>query len=271
MNAMTTAKLAAVLLLAVLGGLTACSTPSTIALPDAKTVEARQLALRDISQLPPPVTRVMNGDTLRIVRDAQSPAEKDEMALFFVRPDGSFSYPHAGLVRGGGRTPEEIGAEITDRLSTLYRQPQVTVNIAIAPGNRVFVGGAVRNPSAFELSAAASIEQAVIGAGGVLPSADSEHVALLRMDETGLYQIYFTDLARMLDPAAGRRGVMLQRGDIVFVPKSAIGKAVEGVDMYVNQLLPFSKAIGIGLNYDLGGKGSNNVNIQNNPTIKAGG
>ena len=101
---MKTQRLPLFSLLALCGGLAACSTPSTIALPDGKTVEARQLALRDISQLPPPVTRVMNGDTLRIVRDAQSPAEKDEMSLFFVRPDGSFAYPHAGTVHGGGRT-----------------------------------------------------------------------------------------------------------------------------------------------------------------------
>lgn len=242
--------------------LAACSTPSTIGLPAAGVVAARQIELQDISKLPPPVTRVMNGDTLRIVRDAQTPAEKDEMLLFFVRPDGTFSYPHAGVIKAGGRTPEEIGAEVTQKLSNLYRQPQVTVNIAIAPGNRVFVGGAVRNPSAFELTAAATIEQAVIGAGGVLPSADSEHIALLRLDEEGLYQVYFTNMARMLDPEAKRHGVMLQRGDVVFVPKSGIGKAVEGVDMYLNQLIPFSKAIGIGLNYDLRGTSTTYIQKQ---------
>ena len=244
-----------------LAALAGCSTPSTIALPDDQTVEARQLAYHDISKLPPPVTRIMSGDTLRIVRDAQTPAEKDEMVLYHVRPDGTFSYPHANLIRGSGRTPEEVGEEITQKLSSVYRQPKVTVNIAVAPGNRVFVGGAVRNPSAFELNGAVSLEQAVIGAGGVLPTADSEHIALLRPDDAGLYQIYFTNLGQMLDPAAQRRAVILQRGDIVFVPKSRVGKAVEGVDMYLNQLLPFSKAIGIGFTYDLRGNGNNTVTI----------
>ncbi|MCX7207035.1 MAG: polysaccharide export protein [Proteobacteria bacterium] len=231
--------------------LSACSTPSSLLLPEQSVLDERRIELHDISQLPPPVTRIMNGDTLRIVRDAQTPAEKDEMVLFFVRPDGTFSYPFVGLLHAAQRSPEEVATEISDKLAAVYRYPKVTVNIAIAPGNRVFVGGAVRNPSAFELTAAASIEQAIIGAGGILPTADSEHIALLRMDATGLYQVYFTDFSQFLLAKSQRRGVMLQRGDIVFVPKSALGNAIEGVDLYFNQLIPFSKGIGIGFSYDL--------------------
>ncbi|MEN9658970.1 MAG: hypothetical protein RL571_2435 [Pseudomonadota bacterium] len=231
--------------------LSACSTPSSLLLPEQSVLDQKQIELNNISKLPPPVTRVMNGDTLRIVRDAQTPAEKDEMSLFFVRPDGTFSYPYAGLIQATHRTPEDIAEEISKKLSAIYRYPKVTTNIAIAPGNRVFVGGAVRNPSAYELTAAASIEQAIIGAGGVLPSADSHHIALLRMNEEGLYQVYFTDFSQFLLADNNRRGVILQRGDIVFVPKSLLGNAVESVDMYFNQLLPFSKGIGIGFSYDL--------------------
>ncbi|MEJ2795484.1 polysaccharide biosynthesis/export family protein [Iodobacter sp. LRB] len=231
--------------------LSACSTPSSLLLPEQSVLDERRIELHDISQLPAPMTRIMNGDTLRIVRDAQTPAEKDEMVLFFVRPDGSFSYPFVGLIQAAQRSPEEVAEEISGKLAAIYRYPKVTVNIAIAPGNRVFVGGAVRNPSAFELTAAASIEQAIIGAGGVLPTADSEHIALLRMDAAGLYQVYFTDFSQFLQAKPQRRGVMLQRGDIVFVPKSALGNAIEGVDLYFNQLIPFSKGIGIGFSYDL--------------------
>lgn len=243
-----------------LGG---CVSPSAITLPSSKVIDERRIDVADISRLPAPVTRVINGDTLRIVRDAQTPAEKDEATLYFVRPDGSFAYPFIGMVLASGRTPEEIGAEITQRLGAIYRYPKVTVNIAIAPGSRVFVGGAVRNPSAFELTAVASIEQAIIGAGGVLPTADSSHIALLRMDANGTYQVYFADFSQLLMPSAQRRAVMLQRGDVVFVPKSAVGNGIEVVDLYINQLLPFSKSIGLGLNYNLNSS-ENTVNINTN-------
>src|SRR5690606_17352606 len=119
-------------------------------------------------------------DTLRIVRDAQEPSEKDDMTLFVVRPDGYFSMPYVGLVKGAGRTPEEVAKELTSKLEKIYRQPAVTVNIAIAPSNKVFIGGAVPNPAFFDLTGHATVEQALIGSGGVLASADSRNVALLR-------------------------------------------------------------------------------------------
>lgn len=244
--------------------LAGCATPSTVSLPSGEQVEQRRIEVSDLADLPPPITRVMVGDTLRIVRDAQSPAERDEATLFYVRPDGTFAYPFIGTVKGTGRTPEEIGSEITERLADIYRYPKVTVNIALAPGNRVFVGGAVRNPSAFELSAALTVEHAIIGAGGVLPTADSLHIALLRMNENGTYNVYFSDFSRFLHSDGQRRAVVLQRGDVVFVPKSAVGNGIEMVDLYLNQLIPFSKGIGLGLNYNL-----NNPNTDNNVSVKA--
>ena len=229
-------------------GLVACTTPSAIRLPDAAVLKERNIELHDISKLPPPVIRIMAGDSLRIVRDADETGKNAE-SVFMVRPDGAFSYPYAGTIRAAGRTLDEIADELTGKLRSTYRQPKVTINIASTPGNRIFVGGAVRNPASFELEPINTIEQAIISAGGVLPSADSTHIALLRMDENGLYQVYFTNLSQILKPSENARGVQLVRGDVVFVPKSAIGNAVEGVDLYVNQLLPFSRSIGLGFTY----------------------
>jgi len=193
----------------------------------------------------------MIGDTLRIVRDAQTPAEADEATLFSIRPDGQFAYRYVGTIQGNGRTPEEIAAEISQKLAPIYRYPKVTVNVALAPGNRVFVGGAVRNPTVIDLAASVSLEQAVIAAGGVLPGGDSSHIALMRLDANGCYRVYFSNFKKILTPEPARKAVLLQRGDIVFVPKSAVGNAVDMVDLYLNQLLPFNKSIGLGFTYGL--------------------
>lgn len=231
-------------------GLFGCATPSTVHLPNATVVAQRSIELHDISQLPLPRAQVMAGDTLRIIRDAE---DRDEHLAsdIVVRSDGTFSYPYAGTLSVMGHTLEEIAAELTKRLRPVYRQPQVTINIVSSPSNRVFVGGAVRNAASFELGAINTIEQAIISAGGVLPSADSKHIALLRKNEKGVYQVYFTNYSQLLKPEQNSRSVQLVRGDIVFVPKSAIGNAVEGVDLYINQLLPFSRSIGLGFTHIL--------------------
>ena len=55
----------------------------------------------------------------------------------------------------------------------------------------------------------------------------------------------------LLSPATnGQPGVQLQRGDLVFVPSSRIGNAIQRVDMYVGQLLMF-RGFGASANYQI--------------------
>lgn len=239
----------------------ACATPSVVHVPATGSVKDRQIATFTADQLPAPQLHVHPGDTLRIVRDAQTPAEKDEATLFTVRPDGMIAYPYIGTVSAAGRTPEAVADEVSQRLEPIYRQPRVTINIAQAPGNRVYVGGAVRNPGAFGLDANLSIAQAITASGGVLPTADSHRVALMREDAQGVQQIYFFDYARMLASSNnGKPPVRLQRGDVLFVPSSRIGNAVQAVDLYVSQLLLF-RGFGASANYQIN-EPAYNVNNQ---------
>ena len=232
--------------------LAGCTTPSVIPLPDNAQIEQNTSAR---IKPPPAAMYIQAGDTLRIIRDAQLreaqvAVEREDMNLFTVRSDGGFAYPHIGRVQAAGKTPEEISEYITTKLAAIYRQPGVTVNVASAAGNHVFVGGAVKNSAALELRGVMHLEQAIFSAGGVLSTADSEHVALLRVNSEGRYDVYFYNLKQLIQPVdGGRVPIALQRGDIVFVPKSRIGNAVEGVDLYVNQLLPFSRSFGVSLNY----------------------
>ena len=235
--------------------LAGCSTPSTIELPSNSTIDAHQIETIGFDKLPPPVARILPGDVLSIVRDEESfngwqAINNPDHVTYSVRTDGMFSYPYAGSIHALGLTPEQVGQEISHRLAKLYRHPEVTVNIDASSANRVFVGGAVRNPEAVDMGSAEYVQQAIIAAGGVLPTADSSHVALLRLADNGQYTVYFFDYSQLL-AVTGQRGIMLQRGDIVFVPKSGIGNAVEAVDLYFNQLLPFTKSIAIGAAYNI--------------------
>ncbi|KAF1054826.1 MAG: hypothetical protein GAK43_00664 [Stenotrophomonas maltophilia] len=245
----------ALLLLTILT-MAACTTPARIYVPDDDTVDAGKRAMEELARIPPTTERVRIGDQLRIVRNSgETPTLSAfnvstiyELTLYTVANDGTINYPFIGPVSVVHKTPDEVGKLITSKLVSIYQQPQVTVNINQAPSNTVFVGGAVRQPSALPIPAAATIDQAIIGAGGVLSVADSTKVALLREDETGLYHTYFLDYSRLLMDG-GHRSVQLQRGDVVFVPKSNVGNRVEGVDIYMNQLIPFVKTIGVSATY----------------------
>ena len=69
---------------------------------------------------------------------------------------------------------------------------------------------------------------------------------MLFRSEQDRYRVHFIDFSNVLQPQdGGRAAIALQRGDIVFVPKSNAGASADGVDLYFNQLLPFSRALGV--------------------------
>lgn len=245
-----------------LGG---CSTPAHVALPDSTTLKAGHQAAQTLAQLPPAQVVIQAGDTLRIVRDAQEPVNApDDRNLFVVRPDGFISMPYVGRIKAAQRTPEDLGQEISQRNTRTFREPNVTVNIAVAPSNRVFVGGAVVNPAFFNLAGSVSVEQALFSSGGVLSSADSSNIALLRVGSDGRYKMYFIDLSMMLkDPQ--HPVVTLQRGDLIYVPQSTIGSTVEAVDMYFTKLFPINKGVSMGFNYELNQQ-STSTTVRNTTT-----
>lgn len=231
--------------------LTAC-TPMGNLTPPRDAASLRVLTPADVARMAAQPTRIHAGDTLRIVRDAHDGAmdlrnlvEDSQTQLYTVRSDGSFSYRYAGRVDAAGRTPDELAQTLRERLAVVYREPGVTINIVNSPSSKVVIGGAVRTPAAFDMTAVATLEQGLFATGGLLPAADPSRVALLRLDEQQRYQLYFIDFSGLLDGASGRPTLSFQRGDILFVPKSMAGNMGDGVDVYINQLLPFTRSLGV--------------------------
>ena len=249
------------LLLASVLLLCACNTPARIGLPESPEIKAAQDAGRALAGKPLPPERIHPGDTLRIVRNTgEAPSISAftansiyELTLFPVLNDGTFSYPYIGSVKAAGLTVPQLTRVLEDKLAPVYRETALTINISQAPSNVVFVGGAVRNPSNLPVPVVTNLEQALVGAGGINPDADATKVALLRQGDDGLYKTYFFDYSKLLYAGGGGPSapVLLQRGDVVFVPKSAVGNRIDGVNMYFNQLIPFSKSLGFGVNYNL--------------------
>lgn len=237
--------------------LCACTPMSVLETPDDTTLNVVMLSTAQLAAMPKAPTRIRAGDTLRIVRDAQDSASLDlrnlvedsQTQIYVVRPDGTFSFRYAGTVEAAGKTPEELAAMLRSKLDAYYREPGVTVNIVSSPTSKVVIGGAVRNPLTIDLNAVANLEQAMFAAGGLAVSADPSRVALLRLDDKDRYQVYYVNFSNALQQVGdGRTSIALQRGDIVFVPKSTAGGKADGVDLYFNQLLPFSRSVGVGLN-----------------------
>ena len=157
-----------------------------------------------------------------------------------VGPDGRISLPLAGQILAADRTIAEVESDASAAFAPHLRRPIVEVTLKTAGPIRVWVDGEVRTPGVYDMTGDIDAYQAVIQAGGFLPTARQQEVALIRRGPGGVRMMRAVDLRP-------RRGevVALRRGDIIFVPRSTLGEVANFVTLFRNALpIGFSYAIG---------------------------
>lgn len=183
--------------------------------------------------------QVQPGDILLTQR------EDDPGVEYRVGDAGVFYYPYIGEINARGKTPGEIASLMTAALKDTLRLPEVTVNISTRSNNQVFIGGEVRNNGVYEIKGNLTVVQSIFMAGGFSEFAARKQIALLRLTPDQHYDIYIFDFDSVMDIERNQqRPLRLLRGDIVYVPKTHIGNAVQFVDQYIRRLLPFNISVG---------------------------
>ncbi len=103
-----------------------------------------------------------------------------------VPPTARISYP---LIREGilvgGKTVEQIAAEVTKKLDEFIIDPKVTVTLEKAMSARYSVMGKVVQPGIRIMDRKVSLYEAIIEAGGVAKDGNKKKIALIRFDNQG--------------------------------------------------------------------------------------
>ena len=139
-----------------------------------------------------------------------------------VRPDGKISVPLVGDVLAAGREPEELAADIEEKLSEYVKNPNVTVILTGLQGHAflssIRVTGAVGNNTAITYHQGMTVIDAVLAAGSVDIYADSNHTKLYRRTDgvTSTYDIRLDDILKKGDMTTN---VLLMPGDVITVPE----------------------------------------------------
>lgn len=138
-----------------------------------------------------------------------------------VQSDGTFFYPYVGQIAAKGRTPEQIRADLTERLNEFIPDPQVEVRVVGYRSQAVSVTGEVENPSRQALTdTALTLLDAIDAAGGLTKEADPRSVIVRRGGRS-----YTVDLQAFLEQGVGANNPVLQPGDVVSVPKLEVQEA----------------------------------------------
>ena len=132
-------------------------------------------------------------------------------------PDGGISFPLVGDLIAKGHTPVELTTLITESLARFIPEPEVTVTVSQASGNRLYVIGEVNKPGEFAMARPTNVLQALAMAGGLTPYAERDSIRVLRGagEQQQALSFNYTDVA---GGKGLKQNIELQPGDVVLVP-----------------------------------------------------
>ena len=136
-----------------------------------------------------------------------------------VRPDGTITMPLIGDVHAAGRTPGELKAEISKKLSNFVKSDEATVTIAVTEVNsyRFTVSGNVEHGGIFTSRYYVTAAEAIALAGGLNKFADPRKLVIVRRDDKGLRRVPI-DYNRISSGEHPEENLVLISGDNLFAP-----------------------------------------------------
>lgn len=103
--------------------------------------------------------------------------EPDLTMRFMLDSAGVITFPYIGQLSLKGKTPEDVGAELTRRLSGDYLQnPMVTVTVS--EFRKFFIMGEVRKADGYAWAPGLTVEKAIALGGGFTDRADKKDLNL---------------------------------------------------------------------------------------------
>lgn len=164
---------------------------------------------------------------------------QDDLTMdLIVGPDGNITFPLIGNVQAAGLTYVELTAKLTEAISAYYANPQVSVNLLEVQSQKIFVVGEVTSPAVLALTRPITVMEAITLAGGINSYARTRNVLLVRggLQEPELYTV---DVHAILSEGRMDQNIVLQQGDILFVPTRTITNAARFFKDVQTVLAPF--------------------------------
>jgi polysaccharide export outer membrane protein len=155
------------------------------------------------------------GDVLQIIV-AKEPEASAPVVV--VRSDGMISLPLLKEVSAAGLTPRELEKLITQSLSKLIRDADVTVLVKEIHSEKIYMIGALRREGPIVMAGPMTVLQAISEAGGFTDYAKRSRIYVLRQDH-GKQMRYPFDYNAVIRGDHPEENITLQPGDSVVVPQ----------------------------------------------------
>jgi len=164
---------------------------------------------------------------------------EDLSRIIKIRPDGRISLPLAGEIKAGGLTPQQLSDVIAATLERKYiLNPQVTVIVQKVDSKTIMILGHVNKPGQYNISEKITALQAIAKAGGNAQFGHMESVVVVRNPYSMKPAIYNINLQEAINDGKFGNDMVLQPGDIVYVPKNFLGKIDDVMGFFRRNIQP---------------------------------
>lgn len=160
-----------------------------------------------------------------------------------VRPDGKIAFETLGEIEVSGKTPNEVAELIRQKASTLYALTgdyPIDVRVTKYKSAVFYIFGIVSFPGAKTFTGRDTVVSAV-SRGRTAGGAWLQRVQVIRPSDNPDIppKIFEVDLDKMLAHGDTSKNVLLQEGDMIYVPPTILA----GIGMVVEELLrPIGRA-----------------------------
>jgi polysaccharide biosynthesis/export protein len=141
-----------------------------------------------------------------------------------VQPDGYISLAAAGDIHLEGQTIPEVKESIRTAYATILHDPIITVHLKEFEKPYFIVGGEIGHPGKYDLRGDTTVIQAVAIGGGFTESSKHSQVWLFRRVSNDWVETRKLDVKKMLSAGKLSEDLHLRPGDMLYVPKSTLGK-----------------------------------------------
>jgi polysaccharide export outer membrane protein len=157
--------------------------------------------------------RIGAGDVLQLFVWKEPDLSRD----ITVRFDGKVTVPLLGDVEAAGRTPQQLGEELSRSLGRFLAAPQVTLGVSQSNSARFHVLGQVGRPGDFPLSRRITVLQALAIAGGFKEFAKTDSIVIIRQDGDAETALSF-NYKRVEGGKDLSQDILIHPGDTILVP-----------------------------------------------------
>jgi polysaccharide export outer membrane protein len=149
--------------------------------------------------------------------------ENSEMQLTVTR-EGALVFPSFGPISVAGLTFAELKSVVVSKIQQKIIGVNVVVSLAQLRSMRIFVLGEAYKPGPYTLSSLSSVTHAIFAAGGVSDIGSLRTIQVKRAGEI----VQKVDLYDLLIEGDSSSDILLQSGDVVFIPPQSKSVSIAG-------------------------------------------